>query len=151
MVFRGEVLETSSCMEKLRKSGGQHVFYPGNCQVIDSRLRESLGKAASPAEKTECFDAAHETWECLLLQAFHELLSLCNPQQQHALREAQRLWLLYREHEFACIDGIFSGLENGFISPESSAAKMEITRSHAMHLLQLRDKCRGAKPLSFKT
>jgi uncharacterized protein YecT (DUF1311 family) len=138
-------------MEKVRKRANLPAAYPGNCQVIDSRLRESLGKAASPAEKTECFDAAHETWEWLLLQAFQELLNLCTPQQQYALREAQRLWLLYREQDFACIDGIYSGLENGFISPESSAAKMDITRTRAMQLLQLRDKCRGAKPLSLRT
>ncbi|MBW6498661.1 MAG: DUF1311 domain-containing protein [Bacteroidales bacterium] len=133
-------------MEKTRKRPGLSAPYTSNCQVIDSRLRESLEKATSPAEKTECFDAAHETWEWLLLQAFHELLILCQTQQQYALREAQRLWLLYREQDFACIDDIYSGLENGFISPETSAAKMEITRSRAMQLLQLRDKCREAKP-----
>jgi uncharacterized protein YecT (DUF1311 family) len=144
MVARGIVFETTCFMEKVRKRANLPAAYPGNCQVIDSRLRESLGKAASPAEKTECFDAAHETWELLLTNAYHELLGLCTPKQQLALREAQRLWLLYRDNQFASIDQVYAGLDNGILSPDSSAAKMEITRSRALQMLQMRDKLRKA-------
>jgi|GEM_PF-6832241 len=131
-------------MEMIRKEFNRPQDYLHTGKLIDSRLCESLRQVNTPAQKAECIDTAHETWELLLTNAYHELLGLCSPKQQLALREAQRLWLLYRDNQFASIDQVYAGLDNGILSPDSSAAKMEITRSRALQMLQMRDKLRKA-------
>jgi len=87
------------------------------------------------ANMITCSSQALESWDKALNQVYSKLKEKLDDNGRKALRDAQRLWIRYRDAEFANIDAIYLGrLQGTMWRPVAVGAKSELVKARVMDL-----------------
>ncbi|MBI4690767.1 MAG: DUF1311 domain-containing protein [Nitrospirae bacterium] len=79
----------------------QNQEYP-----IDKGLAKCINSDSSTAGMRDCFSEAYDMWDKELNKIYKDLMKKLSPKGQKTLKEAQTLWIKYRDAEFKLNDEI---------------------------------------------
>lgn len=88
---------------------------------------------------TNCTNGASARWDKELNNIYTDLVPLLSPDEQNALRAAQRQWMLYRDAEFKLIDEMYKTKDGTMYIPMRAADRLEIVKARALQLQSYRD------------
>ena len=90
-------------------------------------------KPSSNAEETQCFYRAYRAADKDLNQLYAQVIKAVEPEDQQRLRDAQRLWIQYRDATCTAEKALYEGGTGG---PTTYNACMEATTRQRMAELQ---------------
>lgn len=104
-------------------------------QDDDPILAACLEEAFSTVDITDCFAEAHARWDAELNDAYGAAMAGLSKGRQEALREAQRLWIDFRD-----ANCLFYGHPDGgtMVAIEVADCLTRLTRDRARELREIR-------------
>ncbi|QEE48147.1 DUF1311 domain-containing protein [Flavobacterium alkalisoli] len=102
---------------------------------IDVELKECIKLSEGiDAEIVKCELNAAEAWDGELNKYYKQLMGVLNPEQQKALKESQRQWIIYKDMEGSFLSQ-FYGKQKGSMWRVVSANRVkEIIKTRALEL-----------------
>lgn len=82
----------------------------------------------------ECAGASYDRWDAELNRQYKRLMALLSPEEQQALRDAQRKWIAFRDAEFTLIDGLYGRMQGSMYRPMHVEARKELVKARALQL-----------------
>lgn len=101
---------------------------------IDRNAAACMDRAPSTAGMIECLQQAYTAWDAELNAVYADVRLRLNPQAQSALKNAQRLWLSYRDAEFAAIDAIYGAMQGSMWQLAGLSRKVEFLKNRVIEL-----------------
>ena len=101
---------------------------------IDRKATACIDRDPSTAGMIECLQQAYADWDAELNTVYADVRARVNPQAQSALKDAQRLWISYRDAEFAAIDAIYGAMEGTMWRLAGLSRKVEFLKNRVIEL-----------------
>ncbi len=90
--------------------------------------------AVTTLAMVECAAASYDRWDDELNRQYKRLTALLSPEEQQALRDAQRKWIAFRDAEFAFIAATHSRMQGSMYQPLHMEARKELVKARALQL-----------------
>ncbi len=100
---------------------------------IDKKLNECIAKDWTTAGMSNCTYEAQDRWDTEMNKYYKLLLGILGKEERELLRQAQRVWLKFRDAELAVIKTIYPEQGTSF-SNMRSADCMSIVKDRALQL-----------------
>jgi len=101
---------------------------------IDRKAAACMDRDPSTAGMIECLQQAYADWDGELNAVYADVRLRLNPQAQSALKDAQRLWISYRDAEFAAIDAIYGAMQGTMWRLAGLSRKVEFLKNRVLEL-----------------
>lgn len=83
---------------------------------------------------TDCDIQAEEEWDKELNKVYNTLMKKLKPKGKEALKTSQKVWLKFRDQEYAAIDAMFSGHDGSIWVNVRSSLSMKVVRNRVLVL-----------------
>lgn len=101
---------------------------------IDKWLTRCIEQDSSTAGMRDCFSKAYDMWDKELNKTYKELMKKLSPKGQKTLKEAQTLWIKYRDSEFKLNDEIIGSKEGTMWLTVSDGDRVEFVKQRTLEL-----------------
>ncbi len=101
---------------------------------IDRKATACMDREPSTAGMIECLQQAYAEWDAALNTTYADVRLRLNPEAQNALKEAQRLWIGYRDAEFLAIDTIYGAMQGTMWRLAGLSRKVEFVKNRVLEL-----------------
>ena len=101
---------------------------------IDRKAAACMDRDPSTAGMIECLQQAYAEWDAELNAVYADVRLRLNPQAKSALKEAQRLWISYRDAEFVAIDAIYGAMQGTMWQLAGLSRKVEFLKNRVLEL-----------------
>ncbi len=88
----------------------------------------------STAGMIQLADLAYQKWDQELNRVYGQVMARLRPEEQAALREAQRAWLKYRDAEFAFLEKVYGRLEGTMYLPMHAFDRADVVAGRVKDL-----------------
>lgn len=95
--------------------------------------------AMTTVDMVECASDSYARWDAELNRQYKRLMALLSPEEQQALRDAQRKWIAFRDAELALIDGLYGRMQGSMYRPMHVEARKELVKARALQLTSRAD------------
>ena len=89
--------------------GASEISNSETTKRIDAEFDSCLAaKPKANLSLLECSDEITESWDKELNSRYRKLIKTLNPSEEAALRHSQRLWIKFRDAEFAYLEEVYN-------------------------------------------
>lgn len=101
---------------------------------IDRYLASCMDAESTTAAMVNCTHQAYSLWDQELNIKYNNLMSVLAPADKQALRNAQRLWIAFRNEEFKAIDSLYSGKDGTMYIPMRALDRLALVKARVLQL-----------------
>ncbi|GAK50191.1 hypothetical protein U14_01418 [Candidatus Moduliflexus flocculans] len=101
---------------------------------IDRKVNACMDRDPSTAGMMQCLQQAYADWDAELNAVYADVRMRLDPQAQSALKDAQRLWISYRDAEFVAIDTIYGAMQGTMWQLAGLSRKVEFLKNRVIEL-----------------